>query len=227
MTSVEPYQTSIPSGTALLGDLVDVTVDQVLLSGRRPVVAPDAPVEGYGAATWHAFAAMLVDRVAELEAENEALRAGAMHPTARDLLDRFLERLDRALPTRSPQAEAASPVEPAESHVLTESHEPTLTFETAEPVDLNEEPAPVDVVADAVDGFDDDMAASIAGAAEGVDFWDEANSPHGLIGRVRRSLKRRSSARRSRAAQAAGADATESSAIDSDADAPEHIAQAA
>lgn len=185
-TSAPVQPSSVPAGTALLGEVLEVPVDAASLSGRRPVVLPDIPVEGYGAETWHAFATLLVARVTELENENDALRSGAMHPTARELLDLFVARIDEALPH------------------LAAAHRSALTDAIAEPTtEPTTEPVAVDLVVEAVadsgadeapdvDGLPEASAedvAAVAGTPEGVEFWDEADT-HSLLGRLRRRRSR-------------------------------------
>lgn len=209
-TSAPVQPPSVPAGTALLGEMLEVPVDAASMSGRRPIVLPDIPVEGYGAETWHAFATLLVARVTELEHENDALRAGAMHPTARELLDLFVARIDEALPhlaaahrSALTDAIASSTAEP-EPAPITES----ITVPSAATADLVVEAA---AAADAdeapdVDGLPEASAedvAAVAGTPEGVEFWDEADT-HSLLGRLRR--RRRHSGGRGRAATPDGPD---------------------
>lgn len=196
-----PPEHSVPAGTALLCEVLEVPVEAVSLSGRRPIVLPDIPVEGYGAKTWHAFATLLVARVTDLEEENAALRAGAMHPTARELLELFLARIDEALPHLAPARcpitmgvdstaapEAASDLTPSPSAV-----------EPAPPTPDQDLAVVAGPGADTLPGVTAEAVAAVAGTRDGVDFWDEADT-HGLLGRLRR---RRS---RGRAASTGGPD---------------------
>lgn len=196
-TSAPVQPPSVPAGTALLGEMLDVPVDEAALSGRRLIVLPDIPVEGYGAETWHAFATLLVARVTELEHENEALRAGAMHPTARELLDLFIARIDEALPhlavdhhdIDTDAIASAEPV-PADSPAIDPADAPTTATDSPADADPVIADAPVDDADDA--GLPEATAeniAAVAGTPEGVEFWDEADT-HRLFGRLRRRRSR-------------------------------------
>jgi hypothetical protein len=197
-TSAPVQPPSVPAGTALLGEMLDVPVDEAALSGRRLIVLPDIPVEGYGAETWHAFATLLVARVTELEHENDALRAGAMHPPARELLDLFIARIDDALPhlaaahrdALTDAIASAEPVpadSPAVDPIVDPIDDPADTAATATEAPADE---PVDDADDAglPEATAEDIAA-VAGTPEGVEFWDEADT-HSLFGRLRRRRSR-------------------------------------
>ena len=180
----------IPRGTAALADLLGVDLDDDVLSGRRPIVVPEVAVVGYGAETWRAFVDLLMDRVAELEKENEQLRAGAMHPTARELLDLFEARLDAALGAVVADGSRERAVL-AQPLTIEPSPEAATTGDIGDLGDLSEQHdlGDLDDLAD-VGAADEAAVAAVAAAPEGVEFWDEAET-HGLIGRGRRLLRRR------------------------------------
>lgn len=200
-TSAPVQPPSVPAGTALLGEMLDVPVDEAALSGRRLIVLPDIPVEGYGAETWHAFATLLVARVTELEHENDALRAGAMHPTARELLDLFIARIDDALPHlaaahRAALTDAIASAEPvpADSPAVDPIDDPATATEAPAVAPAEADPVIADDLVDDEDhaGLPEATAediAAVAGTPEGVEFWDEADT-HSLFGRLRRRRSR-------------------------------------